>query len=145
MTKLKELQLKNKGIELQTENLMSKYKFFAKIDLNQSSLINSLLNSNDDNVSLDNILLNKYYIHEILTGIKIVDRLPYENREMFEQSNTQKPWFDILLSNLPDECLDLEQNLENYSPNLKQNLNHLTPSFLDFYKSIFRVINLLSI
>ena len=78
-------------------------------------------------------------MHEILTGIQTTERLPFENRDMFEQFNTEKPWYDILFTQLPDECLDFDTNLENYPAQLKNNLLHLSNPLVEFYKSIFRV------
>lgn len=129
-------------ISIQTENVMEKYKMFAKINLNQTQLINSLIQSNDRN-STDTVLLNKYYTHEILTGIQIIERLPYENREMFEQLNAEKPWYDIVFNTLPDSCMDFDSNSENYPEQLKKNMSHLSNSCVEFYKSIFRVSILL--
>lgn len=134
---LKEEEYKNKVISIQTENVMEKYKMFAKINLNQTQLINSLIQSNDRN-STDTVLLNKYYTHEILTGIQIIERLPYENREMFEQLNAEKPWYDIVFNTLPDSCMDFDSNSENYPEQLKKNMSHLSNSCVEFYKSIFR-------
>lgn len=135
--RMKEEECNNKVLSIQLDKVMNNYKVFAKIDLSQSNLINSLIHSNDNN-STENILLNKYYAHEILTGIQITDRMPYENREMFEQLNTDRPWFDILFKNLPDSILDFDANLEIYPDHLKQNLSHLSNSMVEFFKSIFR-------
>ena len=134
---MKEEELRNKTVSIQSENIMNKYKMFAKIDLSQTQLINSLIQSNDRN-STDSVLLNKYYAHEILTGIQILERLPYENRDMFEQLNSEKPWYDILFNTLPDSCLDFDSNSENFPEQLKKNMSQLSNSLVEFYKSIFR-------
>lgn len=135
--KIKEQENRSKILAIQTENVMTKYKIFAKVDINQSQLINSLIQSNDNNCS-DNIMLNKYYTHELLTGIQISERLLFDNREMFEQLNTEKPWYDILFTCLLDDCLNLDNNLEKYPVQLKQNLSHLNNSLVELYKSILR-------
>lgn len=129
---------KDNLLAIQTKSRMNKYKMFAKVDLNQAQLINSKIHSSDS-IQSDHILLNKYYIHELLTGIEIIERMPFENREMFEQMNgAEKPWFDILFTNLSDDCLDFDANLEKYPVQLKNNLSQLSNSLVEFYKSIFR-------
>ncbi len=138
--KLNDEEIRSKRLSMQTENIMNKYKMFAKVDINQTQLINSLMQSNENNRSAS-ILLNKYYIHELLTGIRICERMPFENRDMFELLNGEKPWYDIQFTNLQDDCLDLDSNLENYPAQLKQNLMQLSNSLIEFYKSIFRVIS----
>lgn len=137
--KLLDEEHRSKKLAIQNENIMNKYKMFAKVDISQTQLINSLIQSNDNNQSTS-ILLNKYYIHELLTGIQISERLPFENRDMFEQLNVEKPWYDIQFTNLQDDCLDFDANLENYPAQIKHNLMQLSNSLVEFYKSIFRVI-----
>ena len=65
--------------------------------------------------------------------------MPYENRDMFEQLNAERPWYDIIFKNLPDSILDFDSNLDMYPDVLKQNLSYLCNSTIEFYKSIFRV------
>ena len=130
---------RNKKITFECENIVENYKMLAKVDLNQSHLINSLSHSTYDNSFDSRILLNKYHAYEILTGINVINRLPFENREMFEQLNETQPWYDILFTNLPDDCLDFDSNMSTYSTGLKKSLETLSSQMIEFYKSIFRV------
>lgn len=129
---------RNKKITFECENIVENYKMLAKVDLNQSHLINSLSHSTYDNSFDSRILLNKYHAYEILTGINVINRLPFENREMFEQLNETQPWYDILFTNLPDDCLDFDSNMSTYSTGLKKSLETLSSQMIEFYKSIFR-------
>lgn len=134
---IQEEESKNKILSIRLEKVMDNYRTFAKIDRNQSNLISHLIQSNEHN-STDTILLTKYYFHEILNGIQITNRMPYENRDMFEQLNAERPWYDIIFKNLPDSILDFDSNLDMYPDVLKQNLSYLCNSTIEFYKSIFR-------
>lgn len=123
---------------------MENYKILAKVYLNETHLINSLSHSTYDNSFDSRILLNKFHCYEILSGIQVIKRLPFENREMFEQLDDTRPWYDVWFSNLPDECLDFDSNEENYPVELKRSLAHLSNQMVEFYKSIFRVRNLMN-
>jgi hypothetical protein len=79
-----------------------------------------LKTSKEENNSIDDILLKKYNTLSILSGIKITDSVP----------DNFNYWYNIIFSNLPDECLEFEKN---------SNLSNLSSTMVDRYKPIFEV------
>ena len=105
-----------------TETAHDEYKLLSKINANINVIIDNVLKtSKEENNSIDDILLKKHNTLGILSGIKITDQVS-------ENSNF---WYNIIFSNLPDECLEFEKNL---------NLSQLSREMVEFYKPIFEVL-----
>jgi len=130
-SKFNEQNLRFQTHEGQMNLLNNDYKILSLVDKAQSMIFNSVSNYSDKVNSTESVLLQKYSIIEILTGIKVKETRKNENSS----------WFDILFMNLPDEFLDNEgwKYMENYSPNLKANMNQLSDDLLDKYTTILKV------
>jgi hypothetical protein len=130
-SKFNEQNLRFQTHEGQMNLLNNDYKILNLVDKAQSMIFNSISNYSDKVNSTESVLLQKYSIIEILTGIKVKETHKNENSS----------WFDILFMNLPDEFLDNEgwKYMENYSPNLKAKMNQLSDHLLDKYTTILKV------
>ena len=140
--KLKKQQKRSKILDTELADVMNACQSYSKISQNQQDLIHNLVNFHDEDNSLDSILLNKYLCSEILTGIEVRERCLLKSRNKIGNASDETSWYDILFTSLPDECLDLEKNLDDYPTKLKQNLPHLSSLLIDNYKSTFRVSSL---
>ena len=108
-------------LQLSKDAASNELKLLNKINANINIIINNMVRtSKEENNLVDDILLKKFNTIEILSGFKITDCVD-------ENSNS---WYNIIFSNLPDECLEFEKN---------SNLAQLTPDMVDEYKAIFEV------
>lgn len=107
--------------KIHTELAHDEFKLLNKINKNINVITDNVLKtSKEENNSIDDILLKKYNTLSILSGIKITDSVP----------DNYNYWYNIIFSNLPDECLEFEKN---------SNLSHLSSTMVDRYKPIFEV------
>ena len=137
--KLKKQQERSKILDTELRDVMNACQSYSKIAQNQQDLIHNLVNFHNEDNTVDSILLNKYLCSEILTGIEVRERCLLKSRNKIVNASDESSWYDILFTCLPDECLDLEKNLDDYPTKLKQNLPHLSSLLIDNYKSTFRV------
>lgn len=106
-------------LHLNMEASSNELKLLNKININLNIMLNNIVRtSKEENNLVDDILLKKYSTIEILSGIKVTDCVAENSRS----------WYNLIFSNLPDECLEFEKN---------SNLAQLTPDMVDQYKAMF--------
>jgi hypothetical protein len=109
--------------------IQSDVEIYKKIDKARSSILNSSIKHTQINNSNESVILKKYEIIEMLTGLHIIRK---ENK---------LDSFEIVFQNLLDNCLDSDLYFDKYPPLLKKRMSELSADLLDSYRSIFKVNN----
>ncbi|CAF0724731.1 unnamed protein product [Brachionus calyciflorus] len=127
--------LKHQTHESQLNIIKNDYKLIDQIKRAETTLVNCIEKYCKVSNSSEEFYLIKYYIIELLYGVKIIDRSETKNSN-FEINFSN--WYEIAFTNLPDDVLDFELYSENNPLMSKNKKCILSNEILDKYRSIFK-------